>query len=116
MQGCHKLGFYPSSRIFNTCQSYSDGFVGVYGFLGLGANVYPRRTRAYLNTYVRTYVGPREYANHVNYHVYLHVRTRVYYKRAGESHGHWQQLFFGIIHLPHAIYCPIIKIVRTILS
>ena len=36
----------------------------------------------------------REYANHVNYHVYLHVRTRVYYKRAGESHGHWQQLFF----------------------
>ena len=21
-QGCHKLGFYPSSRIFNTCQSY----------------------------------------------------------------------------------------------
>ena len=32
IQGCHKLGFYPSSRIFNTCQSYSDGFVEVVGF------------------------------------------------------------------------------------
>ena len=34
-QGCHKLGFYPSSRIFNACQSYSDGFVEVFGFLAL---------------------------------------------------------------------------------
>ena len=37
LQGCHKLGFYPSSRIFNTCQSYSDGFVGVFGFTYVGS-------------------------------------------------------------------------------
>ena len=53
MQGCHKLGFYPSSRIFNTCQSYSDGFVEIFGFLALGADANRHlHTRVYACTYV----------------------------------------------------------------
>ena len=53
LQGCHKLGFYPSSRIFNTCQSYSDGFVEVFGFLALGADANRHlHTRVYVRAYV----------------------------------------------------------------
>ena len=53
MQGCHKLGFYPSSRIFNTCQSYSDGFVEVFGFFST------RRERKPSPAYARIYVYVR---------------------------------------------------------
>ena len=53
LQGCHKLGFYPGSRIFNTYQSYSDGFVEVFGFLALGADANRHlHTRVYARTYV----------------------------------------------------------------
>ena len=62
MQGCHKLGFYPSSQIFNTCQSYSDGFVKYSDFLALGADANRHvHTRVYTYVYVRIVITREVY-------------------------------------------------------
>ena len=53
MQGCHKLGFYPSSRIFNTCQSYLDGFVEIFGFFSTRRRRKPSPAYARICVYVR---------------------------------------------------------------
>ena len=61
IQGCHKLGFFPSSRIFNTCQSYSDGFVEVFGFFSTRRGRKPSPAYASIYEYVRIVITREVY-------------------------------------------------------
>ena len=58
VQGCHKLGFCPSSRIFKMFLSYSDGHPQIFGFSGLALIIHGTPYARACNVHVHGHALP----------------------------------------------------------